>query len=131
MDDSGLQLTDSAISQLNALITSKANPELRFRVYVQGGGCSGFQYGFQFEEEAATDILSAAHRPTVVDAQLNGGAGTERRDRVRPHRLPRPPSNSDHLSGRARAARSQWPRRMQLQRREDIGRSVPSNPAMQ
>jgi iron-sulfur cluster insertion protein len=56
-DDGGLQLTDSAISQLNALITSKANPELRFRVYVQGGGCSGFQYGFQFEEEAATDDM--------------------------------------------------------------------------
>ena len=56
-DDGGLQLTDSAISQLNALITSKANPELRFRVYVQGGRCSGFQYGFQFEEEAATDDM--------------------------------------------------------------------------
>ena len=56
-DDGGLQLTDSAISQLNALITSKANPELRFRVYVQGGGCSGFQYGFQFEEEAAMDDM--------------------------------------------------------------------------
>jgi len=56
-DDSGLQLTQSAVSQLSALIASKANPELRFRVYVQGGGCSGFQYGFQFEEEAATDDL--------------------------------------------------------------------------
>ncbi len=49
-DDNALQLTDSAISQLNTLIATKDNPELRFRVYVQGGGCSGFQYGFQFEE---------------------------------------------------------------------------------
>tara|TARA_Y100001934_G_C11938303_1_gene579038 strand:+ start:85 stop:423 length:339 start_codon:yes stop_codon:yes gene_type:complete len=56
-DDGGLKITDSAISQLNALITSKANPELRFRVYVQGGGCSGFQYGFQFEEESALDDI--------------------------------------------------------------------------
>ena len=52
-DDGGLQLTDSAISQLNTLIATKDNPELRFRVYVQGGGCSGFQYGFQFEEAGA------------------------------------------------------------------------------
>jgi len=56
-DDSGLQLTESAVSQLSALIASKANPELRFRVYVQGGGCSGFQYGFQFEEAVAADDL--------------------------------------------------------------------------
>lgn len=57
MDDSGLQLTDSAISQLNALIASKDTPDLRFRVYVQGGGCSGFQYGFQFEEPTAGDDM--------------------------------------------------------------------------
>ena len=56
-DATELLLTDSAVNQLNTLITSKANPELRFRVYVQGGGCSGFQYGFQFEEEAATDDM--------------------------------------------------------------------------
>ena len=49
-DATELLLTDSAVNQLNTLITSKANPELRFRVYVQGGGCSGFQYGFQFED---------------------------------------------------------------------------------
>ena len=57
MDDSGLQLTDSAISQLNALIASKDTPDLRFRVYVQGGGCSGFQYGFQFEGPTAGDDM--------------------------------------------------------------------------
>lgn len=56
-DDSGLQLTNSAISQLNALIASKNAPELRFRVYVQGGGCSGFQYGFQFEEATTGDDM--------------------------------------------------------------------------
>jgi len=56
-DSSGLILTDSAVNQLNTLIESKNNPELRLRVYVQGGGCSGFQYGFQFEEAAAGDDL--------------------------------------------------------------------------
>ena len=52
---SELILTNSAVTRLNTLIESKANPELRLRVYVQGGGCSGFQYGFQFEEAAAGD----------------------------------------------------------------------------
>ncbi len=56
-DSSGLILTDSAVNQLNTLIESKNNPELRLRVYVQGGGCSGFQYGFQFEEAPAGDDL--------------------------------------------------------------------------
>ncbi len=52
-----LLLSDNALKQLSALIESKANPELRFRVFVQGGGCSGFQYGFQFEEESAEDDI--------------------------------------------------------------------------
>ena len=56
-DATELLLTESAVNQLNALITSKANPELRFRVYVQGGGCSGFQYGFQFEDEQSGDDI--------------------------------------------------------------------------
>ena len=54
-DTSELILTNSAVTRLNTLIESKADPELRLRVYVQGGGCSGFQYGFQFEEVAAGD----------------------------------------------------------------------------
>ena len=48
-----LEITTSAVSRLSDLIASKDNKELRLRVYVQGGGCSGFQYGFQFEEEKA------------------------------------------------------------------------------
>lgn len=54
-DSTELLLTETAVKQLSALIQSKANPELRFRVFVQGGGCSGFQYGFQFEEHSADD----------------------------------------------------------------------------
>ena len=50
-----LEITTSAVSRLSDLIASKGNKELRLRVYVQGGGCSGFQYGFQFEEEKAAD----------------------------------------------------------------------------
>ena len=50
-----LEITTSAVSRLSDLIASKDNKDLRLRVYVQGGGCSGFQYGFQFEEEKAAD----------------------------------------------------------------------------
>ncbi len=54
-DSTELLLTQSALKQLSSLIEAKANPELRFRVFVQGGGCSGFQYGFQFEDGPADD----------------------------------------------------------------------------
>ena len=50
-----LEITTSAVSRLSDLIASKDNKDLRLRVYVQCGGCSGFQYGFQFEEEKAAD----------------------------------------------------------------------------
>ena len=52
-----IQISDSAANRLMNLIASKDNANLLFRVYIQGGGCSGFQYGFQFEEEAASDDL--------------------------------------------------------------------------
>ena len=54
-DSAGLMLTDNAVNRLNAMIESKRNPHLCLRVYVQGGGCSGFQYGFQLEETPAGD----------------------------------------------------------------------------
>lgn len=45
-----LVFTDQAASKVKKLIEEEANPELMLRVYVTGGGCSGFQYGFSFEE---------------------------------------------------------------------------------
>ena len=74
-----IQISDSAVNQLANLIASKDNPNLLFRVYIQGGGCSGFQYGFQFEEEAAADDLEFDHSGVrvVVDPmslQYLGGA---------------------------------------------------------
>ena len=52
-----IQISDNAANQLANLIASKDNPDLLFRIYIQGGGCSGFQYGFQFEEKADGDDL--------------------------------------------------------------------------
>ena len=49
-----LEFTDSAAAKVKTLIDDEGNPELKLRVYVQGGGCSGFQYGFTFDEEQQT-----------------------------------------------------------------------------
>ena len=45
-----LIFTDSAANKVKELITEEGNPELKLRVFVTGGGCSGFQYGFTFDE---------------------------------------------------------------------------------
>ena len=42
--------TDSAANKVNTLIEAKGNVDLKLRVFVKGGGCSGFQYGFTFDE---------------------------------------------------------------------------------
>lgn len=45
-----LEFTDAAASKVKSLIEEEKNPNLKLRVYVSGGGCSGFQYGFTFDE---------------------------------------------------------------------------------
>ena len=47
--------TDSAAAKVKDLIAEEGNPELKLRVFVQGGGCSGFQYGFTFDEAVNED----------------------------------------------------------------------------
>jgi len=50
-----LVFTDSAAGKVKELIEEEGNPALKLRVFVTGGGCSGFQYGFTFDEEVAED----------------------------------------------------------------------------
>ena len=50
-----LFFTDSAANKVKQLIEEEGNPELKLRVFVSGGGCSGFQYGFTFDEVANED----------------------------------------------------------------------------
>jgi len=47
--------TDNAAAKVAELIAEEGNPELKLRVFVQGGGCSGFSYGFTFDEVANDD----------------------------------------------------------------------------
>ncbi|MFK8012362.1 MAG: iron-sulfur cluster insertion protein ErpA [Marinicellaceae bacterium] len=46
-----MQLSNSAVNKIRELVLEEQNPDLKLRVYIIGGGCSGFQYGFAFEEE--------------------------------------------------------------------------------
>lgn len=46
-----LQFTDAAAKKVKNLISDEENPELKLRVFITGGGCSGFQYGFTFDDQ--------------------------------------------------------------------------------
>lgn len=47
--------TDSAAKKVGELIADEGNDNLKLRVYISGGGCSGFQYGFTFDEDVSED----------------------------------------------------------------------------
>lgn len=53
-----LQFTDSAASKVKTLIEDEENPNLKLRVYIAGGGCSGFQYGFTFDDKINKDDVT-------------------------------------------------------------------------
>lgn len=58
-NDAGtLQFTQAAASRARDLIAEEGNPALKLRVYVDGGGCSGFQYGFRFDDTQADDDVA-------------------------------------------------------------------------
>lgn len=50
-----IDLAESAVIKLKDLLAEENNPALKLRVFVQGGGCSGFQYGFTFDEDQNED----------------------------------------------------------------------------
>ncbi len=53
-----LNFTANAAAKVASLIEEEANPELKLRVYISGGGCSGFQYGFSFDEQQEQEDLA-------------------------------------------------------------------------
>ena len=54
----GIVFTYAAARKVQELILEERNPDLKLRVYISGGGCSGFQYGFSFDEEQAEDDIA-------------------------------------------------------------------------
>ena len=64
-----MTLSESAVEKLKELFAEENNPNLLLRVFVQGGGCSGFQYGFTFDEQRNEDDFEIpAEVPVVVDS---------------------------------------------------------------
>lgn len=56
--DAPLVFTEAAAAKVAALIADEGNPALKLRVFITGGGCSGFQYGFEFDEERGEDDVA-------------------------------------------------------------------------
>ena len=65
-----LLFTDSAANKVKSLIDEEGNPDLKLRVFVSGGGCSGFQYGFTFDEVVNEDdtVMSKNGVQLLIDA---------------------------------------------------------------
>jgi len=62
-----LEFTDKAANKLKKLIDEQDNPRLNLRVYITGGGCSGFQYGFTFDEnKTENDIIFSKNNVALV-----------------------------------------------------------------
>ncbi|HVF35208.1 MAG TPA: iron-sulfur cluster insertion protein ErpA [Candidatus Saccharimonadia bacterium] len=62
-----LVFTDAAAAKVCELVGEEGNPNLKLRVYITGGGCSGFQYGFTFDEARADeDVALEKHGATLV-----------------------------------------------------------------
>lgn len=55
--EKALQFTDNAAAKVKELIAEEGNQNLNLRVFVNGGGCSGFQYGFTFDESINEDDM--------------------------------------------------------------------------
>ncbi|MEW5249334.1 iron-sulfur cluster insertion protein ErpA [Microbulbifer discodermiae] len=65
-----LNVTDQAVAKVRSLLEEEGSPQLKLRVFVTGGGCSGFQYGFTFDELVAEDdtLVEKGGIQVLVDA---------------------------------------------------------------
>jgi len=83
-----IQVTENALAKVKNLIEEEGNPELKLRVFVTGGGCSGFQYGFAFDEACAEDdakiekdgvavVVDSMSYPYLVGAKLDYEEGLQ------------------------------------------------------
>lgn len=65
-----VMISDNAVNKVRSLLEEEGNFDLKLRVYVTGGGCSGFQYGFTFDEVAADDdaVITQNEVSVLVDS---------------------------------------------------------------
>ena len=74
-----IEFSDAAAIKLKALIEEENNDNLKLRVFVSGGGCSGFQYGFEFDENVNDDDIKVENQGVTMlvdnmSARYLGGA---------------------------------------------------------
>lgn len=82
-----ITITQSAIDMIDMILSEENNVELKLRLMVQGGGCSGFQYGFLIEETKQEDDfeIPAGNRHILIDsisAQYLQGATVDYKDNL-------------------------------------------------
>ena len=80
-----LTVTENAIAKIVEVIQEEGNPELKLRMYVQGGGCSGMSYGFTLDEEQNEDdwVIPAGSASILIDSmsmQYISGAEVDYKD---------------------------------------------------
>jgi iron-sulfur cluster insertion protein len=65
-----LTITESAVTKISSLLAEENNPNLKLRTFVQGGGCSGFQYGFTFDEDENDDdfVIEKSNIKILIDS---------------------------------------------------------------
>lgn len=65
-----ISFTDNAAEKVKELVVEEKNPALRLRVYITGGGCSGFQYGFTFDEKVneGDTLIENGDAALIVDS---------------------------------------------------------------
>jgi iron-sulfur cluster insertion protein len=85
--DAPLLFTDAAARKVSELIAGEGNPKLMLRVFVQGGGCSGLQYGFEFDEQVQDGDTCVENQGVklLIDPmsfQYLGGAEIDFRDNL-------------------------------------------------
>jgi iron-sulfur cluster insertion protein len=69
-----ITVTENAVAKLQDILAEESNPALKLRVFVQGGGCSGMQYGFTLDEEQNEDDwdLEVSGVKILVDSMSGG-----------------------------------------------------------
>jgi iron-sulfur cluster insertion protein len=82
-----IRITESVVSKVAEMLAEEGDPALQLRIFVTGGGCSGFQYGFAFDDEKKDDDIRVARGPitVVVDAmsfQYLAGAEIDYEDKL-------------------------------------------------
>ena len=61
-----IQVTNTAILKIADILAEQNDPNVKLRVFVQGGGCSGFSYGFKLEEDPAEEDDFVIHKPGMI-----------------------------------------------------------------